>query len=161
MIRIILPALLLASLLFLPLPVSTETVESAKRGTDQLEYTAASMLETTRDCAISGSLTMETFTGDCAPSDGLEGQAYAATAIAAAVAAILGLLGLLPFLGRLTSVFALLAGVLGVGATGVSIFDVFVQNAGVVDPGFGMGAIGGLSLLTAATGFAGMRGDDA
>ncbi|MEL6364095.1 MAG: hypothetical protein AAFR11_04570 [Pseudomonadota bacterium] len=161
MIRIILPAILLATILFAPVNVSSESVQSAKRGDDQrLGYTAASMVSPTLDCALDGALSLQTFGGECAPQDGLEGQAYAATAVTALVAAVLGVLGLLPFLGRITSLFTMLTGLLGVGATGVSLFDVFVQNAGVVDPGVGMGAIGGLSLLTLATGFAGVRGDD-
>jgi len=160
MLRIILPALLLAAVVFSPLSVYSGTGTSPKGDQTTFDYSPASMVQPTRDCVVSGRLTAGSFFDECAASEGLEGKAYAATAVIALVAAVLGVVGLLPFLGRLTAFFPLLAGIVGLGATGMSGWEALVANSQALDPGLGLGAVGGLSLLNLAAGFAGVRGDD-
>lgn len=164
MIRILLPAAVVLSMIFAPLYKATLSDDFA--GDVEKSLTIADIyLKDPLACAKN--MQFNPMTEGCKPTQVKDGgettttQSWAmyGAAASSAVAAILGVIGLLPFIGRLTSLVTTLSGGVSTGAIGMFIFNLW-QNGSLDALQWGGWLAGGLSLLTVFAGLAGMGGND-
>ncbi|MEM1396549.1 MAG: hypothetical protein AAGH38_03760 [Pseudomonadota bacterium] len=155
MLRVVLPLVVIAALLFLP--VFSDDVKGSDLSNESgaVNLTGMDYVGNTVGCWIGQNFSIE---GKCEPKGGTKGLAIFAAVFVSAVAAGLGVIGLLPVIGRLTSVVTSLAGVLVVAAIAYYVFLQMGSDEGLEGVQIGPYVGGGAGLLTLISGLAGMKG---